>query len=581
PIVLSGGLTPIDAESYGRAYSIVTREELEARQIVRVSDALRALPGVSVTRTGAPGGVARVRLRGAEENHTLVLIDGVEAASTGDGAYNFAGLLAADVERIEVLRGPQSALYGANALGGVVSITTRGAERQGLMVGGSVEAGTEPSGSAHLYMRGRDKRGAFSLSVARRESAGFDARPDVPGDDADGERNLTVNAKAEVFASDALTLGGQFRLTDRFAEFDDSFSADPGQDSTEMLAGLHARFERGRFRHEARASMMSVDDRFLPGSFEQESERAEVSLRSTVALDAPELAEADHLVTLLAEHARESYETPSIDNSRALSGFAAEYRGVFLESVSLQASARHELNDRFEDATTWSLAVAWTPEGTGTRLHASAGEAVVNPTFIEQFGFGTIYVGNPDLEPEESLGWDAGVEQTFWDGRAVVDVTYFRQNLENEIVSSFAGPPSNIEGESERQGVEVTAELRPMERLTLGLDYTWLEASGGDGLAEIRRPEHQARGSATLGFGGGRGQVTVSGRYVAGATDLSGGDRVKLEDHFVADVAASWRVSDRVEVFGRVENAFDADYQEVEGYATRGMTAFAGLRASF
>ena len=131
PIIVSGGLTPVPAERYGRAVSVVTAEDLDRSQTVYVSDALRALPGVAVSRTGGYGGATAVRIRGAEDNHTVVLVDGVEVAAPETGAYDFGGLLTADIARIEVLRGPQSAIYGSNAIGGVISITTKDAEAAG------------------------------------------------------------------------------------------------------------------------------------------------------------------------------------------------------------------------------------------------------------------------------------------------------------------------------------------------------------------------------------------------------------------------------------------------------------------
>ncbi|HLS19099.1 MAG TPA: TonB-dependent receptor plug domain-containing protein, partial [Paracoccaceae bacterium] len=160
PVIVTGGLTPIEAQSYGRSATIVTAEEIEARHIHHVSEALRTVPGVSVSQTGGAGGLTTIRLRGAEATHTLVLVDGIEISAPENGAYDFGGLLAADIERIEVLRGPQSALYGANAVGGVISIITKDASQRGLRFHAEGEVGTDLTVAGYLAMRGMNDRGS-------------------------------------------------------------------------------------------------------------------------------------------------------------------------------------------------------------------------------------------------------------------------------------------------------------------------------------------------------------------------------------------------------------------------------------
>lgn len=174
PIIVSGGLTPVPAQEFGRAVSIVTAEELERSQTQYVADALRALPGVAVSRTGGVGGLTQVRIRGAEGNHTVVLIDGVEASAPENGEFDFGGLLTADIARIEVLRGPQSAIYGSNAIGGVISITTKQAEVEGTSYAAQAEAGTDGTVGGQLAARLLTDRANVSLSVAARDVGGYD-----------------------------------------------------------------------------------------------------------------------------------------------------------------------------------------------------------------------------------------------------------------------------------------------------------------------------------------------------------------------------------------------------------------------
>ncbi|WP_339947485.1 TonB-dependent receptor [uncultured Albimonas sp.] len=617
PIVVSGGLTPIAAEKYGRAYSVVTAQDLEDRQTTYAVDALRALPGVEVSRTGGFGGLTQVRLRGAEGNHTLVLIDGVEVSAPEQGEFDFGGLLAADIERIEVLRGPQSALYGANALGGVISITTRRAREPGLRWSGEGEVGTDGTGAVQAAVRGLGETGSFSLSLARRETEGFDVSG-TPGGEADGDRNLTFNGRGEIFAADWLTLGATLRVTDRHSDLDGSLFAAPTEaalvyddasahDRTEALGSLYAIAELGRLRSELRAAYLHADDsNTLNGvkTTDTSSTRLQLSAQATVGLDAASLAAADHSLTGKVEYERESFvaNDPALvfdpsqldEQTRGLYGLAAEYRGTFLEALDLQLGLRHDINDAFEDATTWSAGASYRIAATGTRLHASAGTAVQNPTMFEQFGFTPgQWQGNPNLEPEESFGWDVGVEQRLWDDRLVVDVTWFNQDLKNEIGTVYLAPaftvgtPVNQPGTSERQGIEVASTLYATDWMTLGLSYTWLDAEESTGLVEVRRPEHELGGYVTFSFLDDRARVTLDGRYVAGNRDLdyrapyAPGARVALDDYVVVNVAASWAMTEQAEIYGRVTNALDADYEEVHGFATQGIAAYAGLRVRF
>lgn len=617
PVVISGGLTPIAADAYGRAYSVVTAETLDDRRIAYAVDALRALPGVAVSRTGGPGGTTQVRLRGAESNHTLVLIDGVEVSAPEQGEYDFGGLLAADIARIEVLRGPQSSLYGANALGGVISITTRRATEPGLRWSGEAEAGTDGTGAVQAALRGLGERGAFSLSLARRETEGFDISG-TPGGEKDGDRNLTVNARGELFAADWLTLGGALRVTDRHSDTDGYAFAAPtraglvyddasAHDRTEAFGSLFAIATHGRFRSEARASYLHADDSSTLNGTNSGSPttatRLQLSAQTTAGLDRADLDAALHTLTARAEYERETFVFESAalvfdpsqlaTQSRGLAGLAAEYRGTFLSALDLQLGLRHDFNDDFDDATTWSAGASWRIASSGTRLHASAGTAVVNPTMFEQFGYTPgQWRGDPDLKPEESFGWDAGVEQRLWRDRLVVDATYFNQDLTNEIGTAydanFVGSPVNLAGTSHRQGIEVSATLRATEALSFGLDYTWLDAEDPGDMAEVRRPEHELGANATLSLLDGRLRLTVDGRYAAGNVDLDytaagaySGGRVALDDYVVVNVAASYSVSPQAEIFGRVSNAFDADYQEIDGYATQGVAAYLGLRVRF
>ncbi|MEM7547514.1 MAG: TonB-dependent receptor [Pseudomonadota bacterium] len=617
-VVVSGGLTPIEADAFGRANSVVTAEDIEQRQIREVSEVLRALPGVAVSRSGGPGGLTQIRIRGSEANHVLVLIDGVEAAAPQNGEFDFGGLLAGDIERVEVLRGPQSALYGSNATAGVISITTKRGDRDGFSYGATLKGGTNETADVTAYIRGGTDRIDASFSVAARRDGGFDVSGD-PGGEDDEDENITLNARFGADLAADVRLGGTFRFTDRESDFDqfnfgaaDSnglvSDADNFLRQREIFASFFADLEGfdGALAHGPRAEFTSVlADSFTSGAPTSSTigERFSLGYEGTVALDGEMVAVSAHTLTLLGEFERETFENrdPALvfDPSqlglqrRDLFGVAAEYRGAIYDGLDLQLSLRHDFNDAFNDATTFAAGLSYLYAPTGTRLRSSIGRGVTNPTFFEQFGFNpATFIGNPDLDPEDNFGFDVGVEQTFLNGRGVIDVTYFNETLDNEIVTNFdpntfVATPVNAAGNSDRQGIEVTGTITPLEGLTFSATYTYTDSEDAAGIREVRRPEHEGSFRVEYTFLDGRVNIGGDMRFVIDNFDTDftaaslGANQVALEDYAIFGLHGSYRFSENGQIFARIENLTDENYFEVDGFATRGITGFAGLRLTF
>lgn len=619
-VVFGAGRTPIASDRIGRATTVITAEELEQRQVRFVADALRTVPGAAVSRTGAPGGQTQVRIRGSEANHVLVLIDGVEASSPASGEFDFGGLLAADIERIEVLRGPQSALFGSNATAGVVNIITKRAETRGLTVGGSAETGTDETVAADAFSRWAGETAHFSVSGALRRSGGHDVSGDAT-DIEDQDRNATANVRLGVDPLEWLSFDGSLRVTDRRSDFDDFVFGAPTRsglvvegdfenDQREIFAGVGAAADGfgGRTLSRLRFGFTQVDQaNRQDGARTSDStgQRLQVTAQNTFALDAPTVAAADHKLTLAAEFERETFENNDAElvfdpsqldtQTRNLYGFVGEYQGSFFDALDLQVAVRHDVNDDFEDATTYSASASYLVERTGTRPHASIGTGVTNPDFFQQFGFiPDTFVGNPSLDPERNFEWDVGVEQSVWSDRVILDVTYFRARLEDEIVTTFGPAPDflatveNQDGTSERQGVEVSLLVTPLIGLDVTGAYTWTDADDPDGRIEVRRPRHQFGIAANYAFLDNRAQVGLDGRYVLGNTDFDftedgGGapSRVNLDDYVLLNVTASYAVSENVTLQARVDNVLDTQYQEVDGFDTPGVAGFLGASVRF
>lgn len=620
-IVIDGGLTPMPGTQFGRAYSVLTGDEIERRQIVYVADALRALPGVSVNRTGAHGNLTQVRIRGAEGNHTLVLIDGIEVSAPENGEYDFSGLLSDDIARIEVLRGPQSSLFGSNAIGGVILITTRGGKSEGRHLSGraSAETGSDGTLGGNFALGGDDGRASWSFSAADRRSGGFDSSNE-PGGDKDGDRNLTFNLRGSYALTDAVTLGATLRHTRRNGDYDafNFGAATPAglvtdapleRKRDEYYGAVVLRAESFGGRVESELAFGFTDqDEWNSDAGVQTSDttatRQALHLQTSVALDAPTLADARQTLTARLEWKRETFKAnkPALvfdpsqltERRREMTAGVLEYRGRFGEGLDVQLGLRRDDNDRFEDATTWSAGLSYAlPNGT-TRLHASAGTGVQNPTIYDQFGFvPDNFAGNPALGPEKSRGWDIGVTQDFAGGRGQVDLSYFEDRLTDEIsigygpAPAYLATPYNQTGKSHRKGVEIAGHFELTAALRLGFGYTYLDARDPDGTREVRRPMHDLGLDLAYRLPGGLTEVTLGLEHVAGLTDYDytsasfGAAKIPLKDYTLVSLAASHRLNERVDLTGRIENLFDKRYHEVNGYETQGLTAYVGVRTNW
>ncbi|MEM9248384.1 MAG: TonB-dependent receptor plug domain-containing protein, partial [Pseudomonadota bacterium] len=317
PIVLSGGLTPIPQEAFGRASTVLTEADIAAQGERYIADVLRSIPGLAVSRTGAFGGLTQVRIRGHEGNHTLVLIDGVEVNTVNQGEYDFGGLLTADIDRIEVLRGPQSSIYGSNAIGGVISITTRRATAPGLSGAAGVELGTSNTVNGQLALRQGFENGGLSFSATRQVSDGFDVSG-ADGED-DGDRNTTLNLTGDYALAPGVVLGGTLRATSRVSDFDGfTFGAATTKDLVvdapgdygevdELFASLFLEAEAFGGRLDNRLAFTFADtDRVSftnnAKSGDNSGIRRTLAYSGTVALDASTVATAAQTLTFAVQY---------------------------------------------------------------------------------------------------------------------------------------------------------------------------------------------------------------------------------------------------------------------------------------
>lgn len=609
-LVVLGGLTPRPLSEVGSAISVLSGNDIDLRQITLVSDALRELPSLAVSRTGPQGALTQVRIRGAEANHTLVYIDGVKANDPISGEFNFANLVAADVAQIEVLRGAQSALYGSDSIGGVIAITTKAPTNAPAL---EVETEAGSFETARLFAATSTGTDTFALRASAQafSTDGISAAP--TGAENDGFTTVTSAVKSTYVPTPELTIESTLRLVNSHVDTDAQEyafgtvqDADQSTDTDELYAKLTARADLfdGALTTRGHAALSKTE---LSNTTDGAVTSASVGERLDFGLSAEghkTRGSTTHTLTLAIDHERLDFrnENPFISGGEnvaddAQTSLIGEYTLAAQDSLVLSAALRQDFNDTFDDAATFRLSGAYLIPAAHLRLHASWGEGITDPTFTERFGFDpSSFVGNPDLIPERSSGFDFGVEKSLLGGDLILDVTYFQTTLNDEITTNFFydattgaffSTPVNADGKSDRQGLETTLSAQLPAGLSLHAHYAHLDATGPGNTTEVRRPEHTAsvnlswqsatsRTAANLGIAH-NGENTDS---YFGYADPDYTPTKILDAYTLVRAAGRYQLTQSVDVFARVENALDEEYQDVIGFATPGRAAYVGVRLS-
>jgi vitamin B12 transporter len=595
------GGTSADAAASGSAYSVVTHEEIERRQIRHAADALRALPGVQISRYSGGGSLTDLRIRGSETNHTKVLIDGVEVSGLSSGSFDFATLLAADIERIEVLRGPQSGIYGGNALAGVVNIITR--KHQGpAQVSVSGEGGSFNSHELSGNVSTGIGDGYVSLSGARRETDGFNIADH--GGETDGSTQSTAFLRAGYVFSPAFRIDGMLRNQSNRTENDeDNLPASPwgpqfaGDNILEDTRGI---WDDRQQRLGNLTGTLTLFDGFwvqkLQGSFlndDLESQSFKFG-RSTAAEERFRwsyfsqlnfgTADVKHSLGGQVELTDEAFASSNITGERKIGqeAYVGEYRLALYDRLFLSGDLRRDDNEEFADQTTYRIGSSYKLLETDSRLHGSYGRGIKNPTMVELYGTYGSFTGNPNLKTEESIGWDAGIEQALLDHRLVFDATYFAADLNNEISADYTVVPTvpiNLNGTSHRQGIELTATAHLTDALMLTGNYTYTDSRKPKGDHEGRRPFNTAGANLSYVFADNRAKVGIEAIYNGQSIDVGKNyAAVVVPDYTLVNLTGSYQLADNVELFARAENLFDHKYEEIWGYNATPFAAYAGMK---
>ena len=615
PVVVTATRVPTPADAVTAAVTIVSGRELQLRGIRTVAEALRTVPGAAVVETGSYGGQTSLFLRGGESDYVKVLVDGVPQNQPG-GAFDFADLTTDNVDRIEIVRGPASVLYGSDAVTGVIQIFTRtgsGAPR----VTAAARAGTYGSAEYETGLAGGGSRASYSVTVSRFRSDGL-----YPYNNQ--YRNTVVSSRVRVAPDDRTDASLTYRWGDDTYHFptngagqpvdSNQFSADRGPSLSVDVgrrfgAGLEVRgvaaLRELRLRSEDRPDSPGEDGSFESRDFVRRASGGVLATwrRPAAAVTAGIDYEDERQTGRSVFTASFGTFPDSINVLRWNTGYYAQALFTGASPLSLTLGGRVDDNSQFGPHGTFRAGVSYRIDAT-TRVRAMVGTGYKEPTFFENFARGAVH-GNPNLDPERSTSWEAGLERGWGDGRVRVALTYFDQRFRDLIEFTFTpAPPDtvnyfNVAGALAR-GIEASAEVRLARDVVATLAYTYLHTrvdnpgldSSPDGLFSagqslLRRPAHTLTPQIAAALGG-RGHVVLGAQWVGRRDDLdfsrpAGERRVSLPAYARVSLAGQYTMLGHdagrfVALTARIENLLNDRTPEIAGFLPRGRTILAGAR---
>jgi vitamin B12 transporter len=605
PVFVTSTRTEIPLEQVTTSVSVITAEDLQEQQATAVFQALRTVPGLDVVQSGSRGNATAVFIRGAESDHVLVLIDGVEVNSTTLGAFNFAHVTTENIERIEVVRGAGGTLYGSQAIGGVINIITkRGSGPLALGLSGAGGNGSTQQQVATL--RGQAARLGYSLSAARIEGEGFRSVND-------DYKNLSTSARLDFQATENAHLRGIFHFfkTDQGLFNNNNFASQADPNAREATAQYIGKLEweqkilqswdyrvSGSFFKEHLKDSDDVDACSFFGfpcdSRTRDRFRPQIS---TGEFQTNYRLEDWSTTTFGAEYKRRAAETSSgIDKAIRNLGYYLQEQLQFLDRrLLLIPGIRLDDNQSFGSAWTPAFSTAYLFREIGTKLKAGYAKGFKAPTLNELFfppGFGCPAFGNPNLKPERSWEVNAGVEQELFNERLNLGATYFHREVQDLIEGRpIPGDPfgcfraENV-GRARFDGVEWGLGIKLLSFFSVNAHYVYLDWDTADGKLR-RRPRH--RGGITLNFFREGWNVNVNTNIVGRRDDFRAaspfGD-ITQPGYGTVDLASSYALPWRVQgvkdmaLFGKVANLFNKKYEEADGFRAPPLNFMLGIRAT-
>ena len=586
-VIVSATRFDIPLDQSPASVSVITSEDFEQKQIERISDALREVPGLSVVQTGVAGQLTSVFTRGLRSEHTQVLLDGIPINQGLQGAFNFADFTTDDIDRIEVVRGPQSTLYGPRALAGVIQIFTKqGTGIPGVM--GAAEAGSYDTFREWTQSDGKIEQFDYSLGASRLDTD--NARPN------NNYRNTAAITDVGWSPDEQLRIGSLFMYSDSEIGLPNTiFDPRPIDHflTERWLIGPHINWSPTAwwdhklivsYDHERQINDPNEDG--FVGPTRALFERTQVDYQN-------DLRPASWLTLtsgFFYSRLNAGQERPFVvfgpdfvsDHTEEIAGFL-QATLVPIKDLIFVAGGRFDHFNQFGGVWTYRFAGSYKIEKTNTTLHSSVATGFSPPSSQDK-----IFGNNFGLKPEHDLGWDIGFEQRLWENRVMVGLTYFHNDLSNVIGFNGLFQTLNL-GAAETQGLEAELHAQPIPNLVFSATYTYLDAektsskdvSQLQGARLPRRPRNEVYVSASY-LWWKKLRTTIEAKFVNAREELNfGGPNFDIEDYSFVNIAAEYEVNPHLSIFGRIDNLTDEQYSEVFGFPALGRAAYGGLKVRF
>jgi len=598
----------------GSSVTVINEQDIKAKQQDTVEEVLKTVPGLDVVANGGPGTTTSISLRGADSKNTLILIDGVmfNDPSSANRSANLADINVDNIERIEVVRGPQSVLYGSNATAGVINIITKKGTAKPSMFAGS-EGGSYGTWKVYGGGSGMVSKFNYSLTASHTETDGFSVADDdndrIPHagntSEKDGWENTTVSSKFGYDFTPNADISALIRYIDSTVELDDygpgytgdrfggwpTYAPEPdglkerhtGSKQCVGKVNLHNRLFAGRLDSDLyyQRSQHDRDGYDNDGILEYDY------LGKSNEAGWQGVFKANDAHTLLAggSYFAEEMDSDSSginDKTANIASYWLQDQMFLGDSLDVVAGVRLDDHDRFGSEATYRVAPAYTINATDTVIKGSYGTGFRSPSLFELYSF----YGNEDLGPEKSRGWDLGFDQSLHDGLVRFGVTYFALNFRDRIDYNFATSHyDQMEGKTKTRGVESFVELAPTASLNFLLNYTYTDTQDPNGERLARKPLHKVALSTRYHFLE-KGVCNVDVLWIGKrdesfANDAAGNPVDTLDSYTVVNLAASYDLTAHVNIYGRVDNLFDEQYEEAWSYATPGLSAYAGFKLTY
>ena len=591
-VTANGIATP--ADETGQAITVIDRKALETEQSVSITEILRKVPSVTFAANGGIGAATSVFIRGGESAQTLVLIDGVRIndPSSPNSAFDFGALLTGNIDQVEILRGPNSVIWGSQAMGGVISV--RNAEPGGkLAVNALAEYGSFDTAQVRANVSGRSGIVSGSVGGGYFRTGGISALR--AGTERDGYENYSANGKLKIEFSDAFGIDLRGYYNNGRVEFDRQFSASadtfPTTDNEQFVGyvGLNSSVLDDLLKQRLSYSRTQIsrigNEANVPFSFNVNRLKGEID-----RFEYAGTFEAANIATLIfgAEHERSFSSSffpaggnagPDEAKYSVTSGYGQLVVRPF-SGLTLTGGVRYDDYSKFGGQTTFGANFAYSPNGGNTIIRGTYAEGFRAPSLTEALP----PFGNPALKPETAKSFDAGIEQHFLDDKIIASATYFRRKSNDTIAFSFVTFQSENIARTRAEGAELVLSVRPADNFSVAAHYSVIDATNRSAGAQFgnrlaRRPKDTASLSADwktpLGLGLG-GTVTITGDSFNDSANT-----VRLDSYVLAGLRASYPVTERFELYARADNLFEEIYETVSGYGTYGRGGAVGVRAKF